>query len=110
MLADLILSSLICFKIFLANFVVSKGGCITDQSCDITVTSQGDSRFCYCSQLTNSTVYYLPQQDVWKMAASMPRVRYRYMAARVNEYLYIAGGRYLDETIVPEIGQCAIIL
>lgn len=39
------------------------------------------------------------------MNSVMPRSRYRHMAARVGNYLYVAGGRTLNDSLIPEIDR-----
>lgn len=85
------------------------GGCVSDQACDITdpVTN---AVFCYCTQITNRVIYFQPEDGSWHTnVASMPVERYRHMAARVGDYIYVAGGRYLNDSLIQTIDRYDVI-
>lgn len=83
------------------------GGCISDQLCAVNSTTGYAS--CSCQKITNKCVYFNPGTGVgngeWNTCASAPTERYRHMSAVVNNYLYVAGGRYLNDTIVKNVDR-----
>ena len=75
------------------------GGCNSDQVC-----SDGTSlTYCYCSSVVNKCYYYKVQNKSWKVCATMPVPRYRHVAAKFRQYLYVAGGRDVSDNIVTSI-------
>lgn len=74
------------------------GGCVSNQVCV--------SDNCFCTELTNKTIYFTPETSTYHTnVADMPRQRYRHMAARVEQYLYLFGGRDLSDKLVKEIDR-----
>jgi hypothetical protein len=61
---------------------------------------------CYCQSITDKVIYFTPEDNKWFTATSvMPRSRYRHMTAKVGKYLYVVGGRNLDDSLIQEIDR-----
>jgi hypothetical protein len=59
---------------------------------------------CYCSEITSICDYYLPERDVWSSnCASAPVQRYRHAWAKVNDLIYLAGGRDVVDNLIQTI-------
>jgi hypothetical protein len=69
------------------------GGCVQNQLCNVSATAYN----CTCPQITAQCLYFTPALNQWSACASAPLARYRHMAARVGDLLYVAGGRWLDD-------------
>ncbi len=67
------------------------GGCISNQLCTINATTNVQS--CACVNITDSCVYFTPQTDTWHTCAKLLSTRYRHMAARLGNDIYLIGGR-----------------
>jgi hypothetical protein len=50
------------------------GGCIADQVCDFTVSSD-----CYCPEITNKCTYFEPESNLWASCPAAPTYRSRHM-------------------------------
>ena len=72
------------------------GGCDMDQVCTSPTA-------CYCSSVANTCYYYKVQNKSWKVCSDMPVPRYRHVAAKMGQYLYIAGGRDVYDSVVTSI-------
>eukprot|EP01038_Epipyxis_sp_PR26KG_P008024 gene8024-10873_t len=76
------------------------GGCIEDQQC----TLDNGYLTCYCPAITDSCDYFSPETLTWSTNCSSSLTpRYRHMAAKVDNNMYIAGGRALDDSLITTI-------
>jgi len=80
------------------------GGCITNQYCTV-VNKTDDALSCMCEGITNATTYFIPEKLEWFHVQSMLQERYRHMSAKVGNYLYVAGGRALNDSLILMIEQ-----
>lgn len=71
------------------------GGCTGEQSC------VGNS--CSCTTITNQCVRYNPSLDTYTILSTAPTARYRHMATAVGKFLWIIGGRNLDDDIISAV-------
>eukprot|EP01041_Mallomonas_annulata_P013639 gene13639-28960_t len=78
------------------------GGCIGGNFCSYkneSVPTLGWN--CYCDEITSSIMYFTPKDGKWKSnLPNAPTARYRHMAARVDNLLYILGGRSLYDDLI----------
>lgn len=78
------------------------GGCTSDQTCDSS--DQNSGVFCYCTEITGQVVYFTPETNLYHTdVAAMPQPRYRHMAARKRNYIYVAGGRDILDNVLTNI-------
>mmetsp|Transcript_8039 Transcript_8039/g.22951 ORF Transcript_8039/g.22951 Transcript_8039/m.22951 type:complete len:446 (-) Transcript_8039:2592-3929(-) len=75
------------------------GGCAADQEC----SSPTDHFSCVCSTLTNKAEYYVPETDEYVALNDAPRDRYRHAAADANGWLFLFGGRDVNDAVIPEV-------
>jgi N-acetylneuraminic acid mutarotase len=68
------------------NFIYCAGGCVANQA------TSG-----FCPQISNTFEKYNSQLNQWTTLPAMPRPRYRYAAATVNDKIYYVGGRNLSQ-------------
>jgi hypothetical protein len=79
------------------------GGCISDQICQFD-TAKNISAGCYCSEITSICDYYLPETDAWSnQCASAPIPRYRHAWAKINDLIYLVGGRDVVDNLIQTI-------
>jgi len=81
------------------------GGCVADQLCNYIDKTVDDSLFCYCPEITSKCVYFNPETDEYTACADAPTERYRHMAAKVGDYLYLAGGRDLADGLITTVDR-----
>lgn len=74
------------------------GGCIQDQQCP-------PNQFCSCPGITADCAYYEPETDTWGTCAPAPRDRYRHAAAKLNNKLYLFGGRTVSDGLITEVDE-----
>ncbi|KAJ1432465.1 hypothetical protein B484DRAFT_447835 [Ochromonadaceae sp. CCMP2298] len=67
------------------------GGCVADQLCNYIDKTVDDSLFCYCPEITSKCVYFNPETDEY--------------AAKVGDYLYLAGGRDLADGLITTVDR-----
>lgn len=84
------------------------GGCSGDQVCDV-VNATTDALFCYCPLVNDFASYFSPQESAWTVVAPMLRERYRHMSAKVGKYLYVLGGRYLNDSLVTAVDRLDVL-
>lgn len=85
------------------------GGCISDQTCIID-PDPAVGIYCQCTAITNRVMYYTPQTNQYHTSvAPMPVERFRHVAAREGNYIYIAGGRNISDTVIPEVYRYDVV-
>mmetsp|Transcript_24498 Transcript_24498/g.26797 ORF Transcript_24498/g.26797 Transcript_24498/m.26797 type:complete len:489 (-) Transcript_24498:178-1644(-) len=84
------------------------GGCAKDQVCTVTnVTTNALS--CYCPEVNNDLSYYSPRDSTWHTCSSMLRQRYRHMATKIGNYLYVIGGRDVNDNLITAIDRYNVL-
>lgn len=84
------------------------GGCVSDQTCQYTNnTTKGI--FCFCTKITGKVIYFTPQTNLYHEVASMPFPRYRHVAAREGNYIYVAGGRNISDSIIKDVYRYDVV-
>lgn len=79
------------------------GGCIADQICEITDPDSG-AIFCYCPEITNQCIYFTPDTEEWHTdCSSAPTDRYRHMAVKIDQYLWLLGGRTVEDDLITSV-------
>lgn len=84
------------------------GGCVSDQTCVYSNTTTKEI-FCFCTKLTDKVIYFTPQTNLYHEVASMPFPRYRHVAAREGNYIYVAGGRNISDTIIKDVYRYDVV-
>jgi len=77
--------------------IVVFGGCVSGNDCP------PNTDYCFCSEITNKTTAFDPEQGTWRDLATAPAPRYRHMSAVVGSLLFIFGGRDLDDNILTTV-------
>jgi len=77
--------------------IIVSGGCNESQICPI------DSSSCFCTSVTYITEAYQPLTDNWITLPDMPIPRYRHAAAVVGNFMYLIGGRDINDTIIQTV-------
>mmetsp|Transcript_21940 Transcript_21940/g.36739 ORF Transcript_21940/g.36739 Transcript_21940/m.36739 type:complete len:476 (+) Transcript_21940:118-1545(+) len=80
------------------------GGCTADQICEYENQTVNDAIFCFCPTITNKCMYFEPETETWSTnCQDAPTPRYRHMAAKVGEYLFVAGGRTVEDNLITTV-------
>lgn len=64
-----------------------------------------DQHMFMCPSITNKTMYFTPKEPSFVVVQSSPTPRYRHMAVTIDEYLYVFGGRDVNDTIISSVDR-----
>lgn len=85
------------------------GGCISDQQCEPAPWNDPinpDDLFCTCRETTSKCNYFTPDDQMWHTdCADGTTPRYRHKAAAVQNTLYVAGGRTVEDSIIKTVDK-----
>mmetsp|Transcript_15276 Transcript_15276/g.22548 ORF Transcript_15276/g.22548 Transcript_15276/m.22548 type:complete len:407 (-) Transcript_15276:120-1340(-) len=86
-----------------SSHIIIAGGCDNEEG-----NIQGDGYF-YCPSITNTVEKYILATGTISTVTSAPRARYRHAAVLIDSYIWLIGGRDVEDNIITAVDVFDVI-